>query len=154
MKLSNTRYKNLTPEDNQTNDKALHKQIRVITQEAIDTDDKEINLQKVKTAVASMIEKKAPGEDSIPSEVYKSLVETLPRYITAIYNGCLEKGTFPKRWKIALILLIIKPGQEGSDDVSKFHPISLLDIHGNVLEKIMINRINHHVYSKGYMNKN
>ena len=89
---------NLTPKDNQTDDKGLHKQIRTITQEGIDTDDdKEISLQEVKTAVASMREKKAPGEDGVPSEVYKSLVETLPRYITAIYNGCLEKGTFPKR---------------------------------------------------------
>ncbi len=56
--------------------------------------------------------------------------------------------------KKALILPIIKPGQEESDDVSKFRPISLLDIHGKVLEKILINRINHHVYSKCYMNEN
>jgi hypothetical protein len=53
-----------------------------------------------------------------------------------------------------LIIPIIKPGQEGSVDVSKFRPISLLDIGGKVLEKIMINRINHHVYSLGYMNEN
>ena len=53
-----------------------------------------------------------------------------------------------------MILLIIKPGQEGSSEVSKFRPISLLDIGGKVLEKIMIDRINHHVYSNGYMNEN
>ena len=70
---------NLTPKDNQTDDKEIHKQIRAITQEAIDRDDdKEIALQEVKTAVASMREEKAPGKDGIPSEVYKSLVETLP----------------------------------------------------------------------------
>jgi hypothetical protein len=82
------------------------------------------------------------------------LVEILPRYITAIYNGCLRKGTFPKRWKKAFILPIIKRGQEESCDVSKFRPICLLDIGWKVLDKIMINRINHHVYSKGYMNEN
>ena len=38
--------------------------------------------------------------------------------------------------------------------MSKFRPISLLDIGGKVLEKILINRINHHVYTKGYMNEN
>ena len=65
--------------------------------------------------------KKASGEDGIPSEVYKSLVETLPRYITAIYNGCLKESTFPKRWKTALIVPIIKPGKErkpGSKQIS------------------------------------
>jgi len=64
---------------------------------------------------------------SIPSEVFKSLVETLSRYITAIYNGCLRKGVFPKRWKKTMIVPIVKPGKEGRDDVSKFRPISLLD---------------------------
>ena len=37
--------RNLTPGDNQTDDKEIHKQIRAITQEAIDThDDKQITL--------------------------------------------------------------------------------------------------------------
>jgi len=56
-------------------------------------------VQEVKNVVASMGGKKAPGEDGIPNEVYKMLVEILPRYITEIYNECLTKGTFPKRWK-------------------------------------------------------
>jgi len=119
---------NLTPEDNQDDDNAIHKQIRAITQETIETaDDKEFSEQEVKNAVASMGGKKAPGEDGIPNEVYKKLVEILPRYITAIYNECLTKGTFPERWKKAVIIPIIKPGQEGSEEVSKFRPISLLD---------------------------
>jgi len=127
---------NITPEDNQTNDNATHKQIRALIQEKIDTnDDKEFTLSEIKTAVASMKEKNAPWEDGIPSEVYESLIETLPRYITAIYNECLKESTFPKRWKTALIIPIIKPGKEGSQEVNKFRPISLLDIGGKVLER-------------------
>jgi len=146
---------NLTPAENQDDDNAIHKQIRAITQETIDTeDDKEFSVQEVKNAVVSMGEKKTPGEDGMPSRVYKRLMEILLRYITEIYNGCLTKGTFPKRWKKAVIIPIIKPGQEGSVEVSKYRPISLLDTGGKVLEKIMINRINHHVYSRGYMNEN
>jgi hypothetical protein len=38
--------------------------------------------------------------------------------------------------------------------VIKFRPICVLDIGWKVLKKIMLNRINHHVYSKGYMNEN
>ena len=82
----------------------------------------------------------------------KGVVEILPRYLTAIYNGCLKKGVFPKRWKKAKIVPIIKPGKEGSEDVNKFRPISLLNSDGKVLEKLLINRINHHVFSRGYMN--
>jgi len=51
-----------------------------------------------------------------------------------------------------MIIPITKPGKEGSDEVSKFPPpISLLGIGGKVLEKLLINRINHHVFSRGHM---
>jgi len=102
--------------------------------------------------VASMGHK-APGEDGITSEIFKSVVDILPGYITAIYSGCLGSGTFPTRWKEAKMLPITKPGKESSEEVSKFCPISLLNI-GKVLEKVLINRINHHVYLQGCMNKN
>ena len=130
------------------------KQLRSLTQESMDTvDDKEFTVQEIKNAVASMGNKKAPGEDGITGEIFKGLVGILPRYITAIYNSCFRRGIFPSRWKNAVILPITKPGKDGSDDVSKFCPISLLDIGGKVLEKIVINRINH-VFSQGFMNEN
>ena len=54
----NCTLENKPPEDNQTNDK----QIRALIQEKIDTNDyKEFTLSEIKTAVASMKEKKAPG---------------------------------------------------------------------------------------------
>jgi len=56
-------------------------------------------VREVKNAVASMGGKRAPGEDGIPSEVYKRMVEILPRYITAIYNECLKKRTFQRGGK-------------------------------------------------------
>jgi len=65
---------------------------------------------------------KAPGEDGIPSEVFKSVVEILPRYMRAIYNGCLRKGTFPQRWKKALVISITKPGKTETEEASKFRP--------------------------------
>jgi len=123
--------RNFTPEDNHNNVTAYHRKLRVQTQESIDTaDDKEFTVQEIKNAVASMGNKKTPGEDDITSEIFKTLVEILPRYITAISNGCLRSGTFPTRWKKAKILPITKPRKESSDEVSKFCPISLLDIGG------------------------
>jgi hypothetical protein len=38
-----------------------------------------------------------------------------------------------------MIIAITKPGKEGSDEVSKFRPIRLLDIGGKVLEKLLTN---------------
>jgi hypothetical protein len=56
-------------------------------------------IQEFTNVVQDMGNKKAPGEDGIPNEVWKCVVAILPKYLTAIYNGCLKEGVFPKRWK-------------------------------------------------------
>jgi hypothetical protein len=56
-----------------------------------------------------MDKKKAPGEDGIAGEVYKSVFEVFPRYITAMYNGCLRRGVFRKGWKTETLITILKP---------------------------------------------
>jgi hypothetical protein len=87
-----------TPEDNQNDFSEHHKQARTQSQEPTDmADDKDFTVEEIKNAVASMGNKKAPGEDGITSEIYKSTIEILSRYITAIYNCCLKRGTFPER---------------------------------------------------------
>jgi len=64
----------------------LQKNIRALAQEDIDTDDdKEFTVKEVKNVVLSMNKNKAPREDGKPSEVFKSVVEILPRYVTDIY---------------------------------------------------------------------
>jgi hypothetical protein len=97
---------------------------------------------------------KAPREDGITSVIYNHAFKTVPTFITSIYNSCLKQGIFPTEWKKAMIIPIIKPGKERSNEVSKYRPISLLNIGGKVLEKLMINRINHHIHTKEYLNKN
>jgi len=65
----------LTREDNQENDTELQKNIRALAQEDIDTDDdKEFTVQEVKNVVLSVGKNKAPEEDCIRSEVFKSVV--------------------------------------------------------------------------------
>ena len=126
-----------------------------MTREPIDTeDDVEFTIQEVKNAVQDLGNKKAPGGDGIPNEVWMFVVTILPKCLTAIYNGCLKEGVFPNRWKKAKFIPIVKPGKEGSDEVNKFRPISLLGSGGKVLEKLLINRINHHVYSREHMSDN
>jgi len=66
----------------------------------------------------------------------------------------LKRGFFPKDWKIAKIIPITKPGKEDSSDPSKYRPISLLNIGGKVLEKLLINRIVHHLYKTDFLNDN
>ena len=96
---------------------------------------------------------KAPGVNGITVEILRLAFNLLPQFITAIYNGSLRTGCFPRKWKHAKIVPILKPGKEGSEDTSKFRPISLLDVSAKVLEKLLINRIMHHMYNNNLMNQ-
>ena len=54
---------------------------------------------------------------------------------------------------MAKIIPLTKPGKENSKDPSKYRPISLLNIGGKVLEKLLITRINHHLNKNGLLAK-
>jgi hypothetical protein len=97
---------------------------------------------------------KAPGTDGIRGNTYKQVFNTVPTFVTAIYNGCLKQGIFPTIWKEAKIIPCIKSGQEKSTKLTKYRPISLFNYGGKVLEKLLINIINHHATSTGYLNNN
>jgi hypothetical protein len=71
-----------------------------------------------------------------------------------VYNKCLKEGCFPKQWKKSSIVPIIKPGKEENRDSSKYWSISLLNVAGKVLDKLMIDRILHHVHSNAGSNSN
>ena len=64
------------------------------------------------------------------------------------------KERFPEEVEKIKIIPITKPGKENSSQVSKFRPISLINVGGKVLEKLLINRIMHHIYSNNLMNPN
>jgi hypothetical protein len=96
---------------------------------------------------------KAPGEDGITSDILQRAFNLLPKSTTAMYNGCLRTACFSRIWKRAKIIPIVKPGKETSDDISKYRPISLINAAAKVLEKVLFNRIMHHIYSNNLMSK-
>ena len=109
---------------------------------------------EVENAIEDLRNKKAPGEDGITGAIYKRFYEHFPTLIFTIYSECLRTGCFPKKWKTLRIIPITKPGKENIKDVSKYRPISLINVGGKVLEKILINRIMHYMYSNNVLNKN
>jgi len=64
----------------------------------------------------------------------------------------LEQGVSPTNWKTARILPITKPGRDDSIDTSKYRPISLINIGGKVLEKLLIKRIMQHLHKTEFLN--
>ena len=122
-----------------------HKNVRKMIEEPMYTrDDAKFTQGEKEQMIESFKRKKAPGMDGNTSDIFLRTFNKFPRLVTAIYNQCLKRGSFQRRWKTANIIPIAKPGQENSMEPSKYRPISLLNIGGKVLEKLLINRINHH----------
>jgi hypothetical protein len=144
-----------TPEDNELEDNNYHTQVRDITNRPINTpDDCDFTREEIGSVIECMNNKKAPGADGITAEIHKQTFKIFPKSITAMYNSCLKNGVFPEIWKTAKIIPITKSDTQNSQDVTKYRPISLLNIGGKILEKALIKRINHHIYSTGFLNRN
>jgi len=130
-----------------------HKNIRKYIEGPLNTRDKVAFLrEEIKQTIDSFDQNKASGIDGITGGIYQRTYNIFPRVITAIYNQCLKRGCFPKRRKTAKIIPAIKPGKEKSMGPSKYRPISLLNMGGKVLEKLLINRINHRLYKNELLN--
>jgi len=143
----NSMLDHLITKDTEEEGTYYHKNIRKMTEEPIKTsDDTEFTQGEIKQMIESFNGKKAQGINGIASGIFLLTFNKFPRLTTAIYNQCLKGGYFTKKWKRAKTIPIIKPGKENSMDPSKYRPISLINIGVKVLEKLLINRINQHVY--------
>ena len=145
----------LTPDDIPQEDASHHITVREQAERPINTpNDKEFTMEEVGQVIEGLKKKKAPGINGITNEIAKLTFKAIPKTITLMYNQCLKTGRFPANWKIAKVILITKPGKEGSGDPSKYRPISLLNTEGKILEKLLIQRIMHHAYTTEALNKN
>ena len=98
-------------------DNLHHKNIRKAIEEPIQTDeDAEFTQEEIKNTIESFNHKKTPGLDGIIGGIYQRMLHTFPRILTTIYSQCLKRECFPKRWKIAEVIPVIKPEKENSLD--------------------------------------
>jgi len=117
-------------------------------------DEKQFTQDEVRQIIEGFKPRKAPGPDGITSEILKLVFKSILKTLTSIYNKCLRSGCFPKDWTIAKIIPVAKPGREDSLDPSKYRPISLLNLGGKVLEKLLIKRIMYYLYKTDFLNDN
>ena len=98
------------------------------------------SVKELEQAVLSMKNKKAPGPDGIPAEVYKLVFQHRPDLLLGAFNACLKEGIFPARWKVARLALIPK-GKGDPELPSSYRPLCMLDTAGKVLEKLIRSRL-------------
>jgi hypothetical protein len=57
------------------------------------------------------------------------------KYLTQLFNAVLLKGYIPAQWKVAQIILILKP-RKHSNELTTYWSISLLPIVPKAFEKL------------------
>lgn len=94
-------------------------------------------------AIKVLSDRKAPGSDGIPAEIWKhggaNLVDQLHRIIIRAW----EEEDVPQEWKDASLVTIFKKGDR--TDCGNYRGISLLCIAGKAFARILLNRLETHI---------
>lgn len=83
---------------------------------------------------------KTPGITGITRNMLINLPPTAITSLLAIFNASLASGYFPDTLKIAKLIFIPKPGKNPRQ-IQNHRPISLLEVHGKLYEKIINTRL-------------
>lgn len=90
--------------------------------------------------ISNLKPKKAPGHDGITGLIAKNLPRKGLLLLTFLCNAILRTGTFPTSWKIAEVVMIIKPGKP-QNEATSYRPISLLVIFSKIFERLFLKRM-------------
>lgn len=136
-----------TPEDETHEDNLHHTTVRKFIEEPINSENAQpFQQEEIQDIVKKMTTKMAPGNDGISYDIIARVFGQFTLSVTTIYNKSLQQAHFPNGWKAAKIIPILKTGKEHANTASKYKPISLINVGGKNLEKLMINRITDHLH--------
>ena len=89
--------------------------------------------------MTSMPSDKAPGIDKISMRVNKHSPPAILSSVTSIINESLASNTFPKEWKPAEVIPVLK--EVDHEKPNNYRPISLLPVLSKLCECIALNQL-------------
>lgn len=99
-----------------------------------------VRRKELSKIIKKLDNKKAPGFDLITAEILKNLPRNAVLLLTRIFNAAIKLRHFPSGWKVAEIIMILKPGKP-QNEVKSYRPISLLPMFSKLLEIVISNRV-------------
>jgi len=95
------------------------------------------NREEVKNSIWRMSTSKAPGEDRINAQILRKAWPLIGEEITELFNDLLKYAYFPKIWRNADVVTILKGKYKPREDPKSFIPVSLLPVLGKSLEYLI-----------------
>ena len=115
-----------------------------LNQEEIQNINRPITSTEIETVIKNLLTNKSPGPDGFTGKFYLTFREELTPILLKLFQNIAEGETLSNSPYEATITLIPKPDK----DVPKkenFRPISLMNTNAKILNKILANRIQHHI---------
>ena len=109
----------------------------------------EINGDELKEVIAKLKNGKAPGEDNIPSELYKYSSNKFKARLLRFFNQIYIQETIPEEWQNAIIIPIFKKGDK--TDPKNYRGISLLNSCYKIYAKILNGKLK--LYSENFLDE-
>ena len=97
-------------------------------------------MEELEEAIDSSANRKSPGPDGLPIEVYKCFNNRCREHLLNTFNEIATTGFMPRSWKEGRIILLYKKGDK--KDILNYRPITLLNADYKLLCKILANRLN------------
>ena len=85
----------------------------------------------------------APGPDRIPGWIWREAMDVMAPRVRRLYTKCLKEGVYPRAWRTAKLVLLLKEGQPAT--TPSFRPICLLENVGMLLERVVAARLERHM---------
>ena len=108
--------------------------------------------EKILNIIRSLNPNKAHGWDGISVRMITLSDTTLVTPLKVIFENCLRQGSFPEIWKCANVVPVHKKNEKNLK--GNYRPISLLQICGKMLEKLVYDSLYSHLVSCKLLNPN
>ena len=97
------------------------------------------NNEDIITLIRGLNPNKAHGWDTITICMIQMCDSSLVIPLSIIYTNCVNKGVFPKFWKMANVVPVHK--KDSKQLLKNYRPISLLPVFGKIFEKLLFNNL-------------
>lgn len=97
--------------------------------------------------------KKSAGVDGTSNFILKKMSNRFFEFVSILFNHIFNSGHWPKLWKEAIIIPLLKPGK-APENISSYRPISLLSCLSKVYETVLHRKISLHCDINNIISKN